>query len=40
VYDNRAEMVEYDKDKSGKVVNYKPYVYPTVEPVKKNDEQK
>ena len=40
VYDNRAEMVEYDKDKSGKVVSYKPYVYPTVEPVEKNDEQK
>jgi hypothetical protein len=30
VYDNRAEMVEYDKDKSGKVTKYKPYSYPDV----------
>jgi hypothetical protein len=35
VYDNRAEMVEYESDKSGKEALYKPYVYPTVKPPKK-----
>ena len=28
VYDNRAEMVEYDTDGSGKETHFKPYVYP------------
>jgi hypothetical protein len=30
VYDNRAEMVEYSNDKSGKEIKYKPFVYPTI----------
>jgi hypothetical protein len=30
VYDNRAEMVEYENDKSGKEASYKPFVYPTI----------
>lgn len=30
VYDNRSEMVEYEKDGSGKEVAFKPYTYPNV----------
>ena len=35
VYDNRAEMVEYGNDKSGKEVKYKPFLYPTIESTSK-----
>jgi hypothetical protein len=28
VYDNRAEMVEYDPEKTGKEVKFKGYRYP------------
>lgn len=37
VYDNRAEMVEYSGDKSGKEVKYKPFVYPTIESTSKGN---
>ena len=30
VYDNRSEMVEYEKDGSGKEVAFKPFTYPNV----------
>ena len=35
VYDDRAEIVEYGDDKSGKEVKYKPFTYPHVEPTSK-----
>lgn len=30
VYDNRAEMVQYDESGNGREVKFKPYVYPTM----------
>ena len=35
VYDDRAEIVEYGDDKSGKEIKYKPFTYPHVEPTSK-----
>ena len=35
VYDDRAEIVEYENNRSGKEAKYKPFTYPHVEPTSK-----